>query len=328
MSDSEDEELLQYKIILLGDGTVGKVMEMGTPSQPGNDFSLMQRPHADELSRLLTLMPPTILCQTSIAMRFTADSFGQQYKQVQYLLQQQQTSLNRKPNNFCQPPALTRPTLALCHRQYLVRLLLQTIGLDFMLKRLELPGNTQVALQIWDIGGQSIGSKMLGNYIFGSQAILICYDITNYQVRTTVDIFVFPLPTLHPAFPLPSILPLLLSLVVAANSRSRSPTCSSAAIHGHDRAQISATRRSLLACQHPSPPIGASSVQSFQNAEDWLALVKKVFPDQSQMPYVAVRLMLNPVPPQHPNPGPFALKREPLPSLWSTRSTCHTSLQP
>lgn len=58
----------------------------------------------------------------------------------------------------------------------------QTIGLDFMLKRLELPGKTHVALQIWDIGGQSIGSKMLGNYIFGSQAILICYDITNYQV--------------------------------------------------------------------------------------------------------------------------------------------------
>ena len=44
----------------------------------------------------------------------------------------------------------------------------QTIGLDFMLKRLDLPGNTHVALQIWDIGGQSIGSKMLGNYIFGS----------------------------------------------------------------------------------------------------------------------------------------------------------------
>jgi GTPase SAR1 family protein len=217
MSDSEDEELLQYKIILLGDGTVGKVMEMGTPSQPGGAVLIffMQRPHADELSRLLTLMPPTILCQTSIAMRFTADSFGQQYKQVQYLLQQQQTSLNRKPNNFCQPPTPTRPTLALCHRQYLVRLPLQTIGLDFMLKRLELPGNTQVALQIWDIGGQSIGSKMLGNYIFGSQAILICYDITNYQVRTTVDIFVFPLPTLQPAFPLPFILPLLLLLVVA-----------------------------------------------------------------------------------------------------------------
>eukprot|EP00283_Hemiselmis_rufescens_P021012 CAMPEP_0173438846 /NCGR_PEP_ID=MMETSP1357-20121228/20632_1 /TAXON_ID=77926 /ORGANISM="Hemiselmis rufescens, Strain PCC563" /LENGTH=202 /DNA_ID=CAMNT_0014404167 /DNA_START=27 /DNA_END=632 /DNA_ORIENTATION=+ len=125
MSDSEDEELLQYKIILLGDGTVGK---------------------------------------TSIAMRFTSDTFGQQYK--------------------------------------------QTIGLDFLLKRLELPGNTQVALQIWDIGGQSIGSKMLGNYIYGSQAILICYDITNFQ--------------------------------------------------------------------------------SFQNAEDWIALVKKVFPTSGQMPYIAL----------------------------------------
>jgi Ras-related protein Rab-28 len=42
-SDSDEEEMLQYKIILLGDGTVGK---------------------------------------TSIAMRFTNDEFGQQYKQV------------------------------------------------------------------------------------------------------------------------------------------------------------------------------------------------------------------------------------------------------
>jgi Ras-related protein Rab-28 len=42
-SDSDDEATLQYKIILLGDGTVGK---------------------------------------TSIAMRFTNDQFGHQYKQV------------------------------------------------------------------------------------------------------------------------------------------------------------------------------------------------------------------------------------------------------
>lgn len=30
-------------------------------------------------------------------------------------------------------------------------------------------GDTQVTLQIWDIGGQSIGGKMLKNYIFGAQ---------------------------------------------------------------------------------------------------------------------------------------------------------------
>ena len=57
----------------------------------------------------------------------------------------------------------------------------QTIGVDFFMKRLVMPGDVHVALQIWDIGGQSIGSKMIGNYIYGAQAVLVCYDITNYQ---------------------------------------------------------------------------------------------------------------------------------------------------
>ena len=38
-----------------------------------------------------------------------------------------------------------------------------------------------VCLQIWDIGGQTIGGKMIGNYIYGAQAVLLCYDISNYQ---------------------------------------------------------------------------------------------------------------------------------------------------
>jgi len=83
MEDSDDEpEQLQYKVILLGDGAVGK---------------------------------------TSIAMRFTEDHFAKAYK--------------------------------------------QTIGLDFFIKRLVLPGEVHVALQIWDIGGQTIGGKMIGNYM-------------------------------------------------------------------------------------------------------------------------------------------------------------------
>ena len=87
--DSDDEpEQLQYKIILLGDGAVGK---------------------------------------TSLAHRFTGDHFATTYK--------------------------------------------QTIGLDFFMKRLVLPGEVNVALQIWDIGGQSIGGKMIGNYIFGAHAV-------------------------------------------------------------------------------------------------------------------------------------------------------------
>ena len=86
-SDSDGEpEMHQYKIILLGDGAVGK---------------------------------------TSVANRFTEDYFSMTYK--------------------------------------------QTIGVDFFIKRLVLPGDVHVALQIWDIGGQSIGSKMISNYIYGAQ---------------------------------------------------------------------------------------------------------------------------------------------------------------
>lgn len=96
--DEEEPEYLQYKIILLGDGAVGK---------------------------------------TSLATRFCEDHFAKHYK--------------------------------------------QTIGLDFFVKRVILPGDVHVCLQIWDIGGQSIGGKMVSNYIHGSHAVILAYDITNYQ---------------------------------------------------------------------------------------------------------------------------------------------------
>jgi len=96
-SDSEPE-VLQYKMILLGDGAVGK---------------------------------------TSLATRFTDEHFANRY--------------------------------------------MQTIGIDFLVKRVILPRGIHVCLQIWDIGGQSIGGKMVGNYIHGSQAVLLVYDITNYH---------------------------------------------------------------------------------------------------------------------------------------------------
>lgn len=57
----------------------------------------------------------------------------------------------------------------------------QTIGVDWFIKRVVLPGDVHVALQIWDIGGQTIGSKMVSNYIYGAQAVLLVYDITNFQ---------------------------------------------------------------------------------------------------------------------------------------------------
>lgn len=34
-------------------------------------------------------------------------------------------------------------------------------------------------LQVWDIGGQSINSKLIGGYVAGSLAVFICYDVTD-----------------------------------------------------------------------------------------------------------------------------------------------------
>jgi len=106
MSDSDDDgiEMLQYKVIVVGDGAVGK---------------------------------------TSLIMRFCEDAFKQSYK--------------------------------------------QTIGLDFFIKRLVLPGNVHTTLQIWDIGGQQIGGKMLSNYIFGSHAVLFVYDVTSAESFKNVE---------------------------------------------------------------------------------------------------------------------------------------------
>jgi Ras-related protein Rab-28 len=56
----------------------------------------------------------------------------------------------------------------------------QTVGVDFFIRRIELP-KYHIALQLWDIGGQSIGSKMITNYITGAHVVLLCYDITNYD---------------------------------------------------------------------------------------------------------------------------------------------------
>eukprot|EP00826_Nyctotherus_ovalis_P006700 TRINITY_DN11612_c0_g3_i1.p1 TRINITY_DN11612_c0_g3~~TRINITY_DN11612_c0_g3_i1.p1 ORF type:complete len:224 (+),score=46.59 TRINITY_DN11612_c0_g3_i1:91-762(+) len=93
-----EPEYHQYKIVVLGDGTVGK---------------------------------------TSLILRFVEDSFGKSYK--------------------------------------------QTIGVDFFSKRFQLTPAVQVATQVWDIGGQSIFAKMIYTYIKDSNAVVLAYDITNYN---------------------------------------------------------------------------------------------------------------------------------------------------
>lgn len=56
----------------------------------------------------------------------------------------------------------------------------QTLGLDFYTKQLPIPNSNVVAsLQVWDVGGQQLGGKMIEHYLSNSDAILCVYDVTN-----------------------------------------------------------------------------------------------------------------------------------------------------
>ena len=63
----------------------------------------------------------------------------------------------------------------------------QTIGCDFYEKCLQLRGDKYVSLRVWDIGGQSIGSKNLPKYLSGSQVIFMVYDVTNRESFSNLE---------------------------------------------------------------------------------------------------------------------------------------------
>lgn len=44
----------------------------------------------------------------------------------------------------------------------------QTLGIDFFMKRIVLPGPTNVILSVHDIGGQTLGGQMLDKYLYGA----------------------------------------------------------------------------------------------------------------------------------------------------------------
>uniref|UniRef100_A0AC35U4I3 Ras-related protein Rab-28 n=1 Tax=Rhabditophanes sp. KR3021 TaxID=114890 RepID=A0AC35U4I3_9BILA len=57
----------------------------------------------------------------------------------------------------------------------------QTIGVDFYNKRLNMPNNTEIVLHVWDVGGQSVATTMLNNYLFNANAVIFVYDVTSSQ---------------------------------------------------------------------------------------------------------------------------------------------------
>ncbi|KAK9887870.1 hypothetical protein WA026_000175 [Henosepilachna vigintioctopunctata] len=55
----------------------------------------------------------------------------------------------------------------------------QTVGADFYLKRLSLPGRHEINIRISDIGGFEFKGCMLQNYLFNADVVILMYDISN-----------------------------------------------------------------------------------------------------------------------------------------------------
>ncbi len=70
---------------------------------------------------------------------------------------------------------------------------LATIGVAFLTKTLELSFKgkmTKISLQVWDIAGQSIFSKIRQNYLRGSQGAFILFDVTSKSTLMHVDAWI------------------------------------------------------------------------------------------------------------------------------------------
>ena len=63
----------------------------------------------------------------------------------------------------------------------------QTIGVDFIEKKVNVRSDIYISLRIWDIGGQSINSKNLDKYLGSSDVVFLVYDVTNADSFANLD---------------------------------------------------------------------------------------------------------------------------------------------
>lgn len=62
----------------------------------------------------------------------------------------------------------------------------QTVGIDFFEREVQIQ-HQSVILQVWDVGGQSASSKMLGLYLHGASCVFLCYDVTNMESFHSIE---------------------------------------------------------------------------------------------------------------------------------------------
>jgi len=64
-----------------------------------------------------------------------------------------------------------------------------TIGVDFLMKTLEIKGKT-VKLQLWDTAGQEKYKSMVSSYYRGANVALVVFDITNHSSFDSLPLWI------------------------------------------------------------------------------------------------------------------------------------------
>ena len=64
-----------------------------------------------------------------------------------------------------------------------------TIGVDFLMKTLEIKGKT-VKLQLWDTAGQEKYKSMVASYYRGANVALVVFDITNHSSFDSLPLWI------------------------------------------------------------------------------------------------------------------------------------------
>ena len=64
-----------------------------------------------------------------------------------------------------------------------------TIGVDFLMKSLQIKGKT-VKLQLWDTAGQEKYKSMVSSYYRGANVALVVFDITNHSSFDSLPIWI------------------------------------------------------------------------------------------------------------------------------------------
>ena len=74
----------------------------------------------------------------------------------------------------------------------------QTVGIDFHEKIVKLR-ERPVSMRVWDIGGQSIHSKNIKQYVSSASALFVVYDVTNEESFSNLEDWIRILAKIHSA---------------------------------------------------------------------------------------------------------------------------------